>query len=114
MGKAPHYNSGDKSPFGNGRKRFPPCLQGKKNTETVERASLLGRTTVAVFLAKRVQRGETFSSSIQPRRLRKTDLPPLFKQRKKVLPVWIKPLFEKRRLPILPAVNRKYFRRKRA
>ena len=85
MDKTPHYSSGDKSPIGNRRKRFPPCLQGKKNTETVRRTSLLGRNTVAVFFAKRAQRGETFSWSIQPRRLRKTNLPPLFKQRKKGL-----------------------------
>ena len=62
-----------------------------------------------------------------PRRRRTTRLPPLFKRKgnkrsrvkkehkeKKLAPNRNKLPFEKRRLPILPAVNRKYFRRKRA
>ena len=57
---------------------------------------------------------ENFFASFQLRRRRKTDLPPLFKQRKDLALNKNKVLLEKRRLPILPAVNRKYFRRKRA
>jgi len=60
-------------------------LQGKKNIEAVRRASLLVRIAVAVFLAQRAQRDEIFSLSIQPHRPRRTDLPPLFKQKKKGL-----------------------------
>ena len=64
---------------GIGGKDFRLACKARKNDCLRARTNLLVIAWGQLFFAKRVQREKTFSWSIQPRRRRRTDLPPLFK-----------------------------------
>ena len=95
-------------------KRDLALLARREKMVTAQRRKLAYvRYVVIIFLAEFLRGKPVIYTTFSVRRRRRTDLP-RFPKKKKPCYLLTRLYFGKRRLPILPAVNRKYFRRQKA